>query len=46
MPAGDVAVVVPVVVVDLDEPHAPLDHPARQQRGVREACPGFFASSP
>ena len=24
--SGDVGVVVPVVVVDLDEPHAPLDH--------------------
>ena len=35
-PAGDVEVRVPVVVVDLHEPHAPLDQPPGQQRRVRE----------
>jgi hypothetical protein len=34
--AGDVAVVVPVVVVDLHEPHAALDQPAGQQHRVGE----------
>ena len=35
-PAADVEVRVPVVVIDLHEPHAPLDHPPRQERGVGE----------
>ena len=42
---GDVGVVVPVVVVDLDESDASLDHPARQERGVGEGAgfPGIRA---
>ena len=35
-PAGDVGVRVPVVVVDLHEAHAALDHPPGQQRRVGE----------
>ena len=35
-PAGHVGVVVPVVVIDLDEAHAALDHSPGQQRGVGE----------
>ena len=35
-PAGDVGVRVPVVVVDLHEPHAALDHPPGEQGRVGE----------
>ena len=38
---ADVEVGVPVVVVDLDEPHAPLDHPPRQQGRVGKGS-GLF----
>ena len=34
MIADDVAVGVPAFVVDVDEPHAALDHPPRQQAGA------------
>ena len=37
--AGDVGVRVPVVVVDLHEPHAALDHPPGQQRPCWRTCP-------
>ena len=40
-PAGDVGVRVPVVVIDLDEPHAALDHPPGQERRVGER-PGLL----
>ncbi len=35
-PAGDVAVRVPIVQIDLHEPHPALDHPPRQQGRVGE----------
>ena len=34
--AGDVGVRVPALVIDVHEPHAPLDHPPGQQAGARE----------
>src|SRR5439155_1111470 len=37
-PAGDVRVRVPVVVVDLDEAHAALDHAAAHQHRVSEGA--------
>ena len=37
-PAGDVGVRVPIVVIDLHEPHAALDQPPREQRRVGETC--------
>ncbi len=36
MVAVQVAVGVPAFVIDVDEPHAPLDHPPCQQAGPRE----------
>jgi hypothetical protein len=41
----EVAVVVPVVVEDLDEAHAALDQAAGHEGGVGEGA-GLFASSP
>src|SRR5262245_9629326 len=37
-PAGDVAVRVPVVVIDLDEANAALDHPASHENRVGEGA--------